>query len=433
MSAAARRLWLVFLMDALLLTVALLLAGASDNETIVRPVRRFLAGEQQTDSWRPMDLAKQYLTHPHERPVYEELLKSRGVKFQYPLSSLLFTRHLSLDTLNVVSWVSIVLVVAVVWLILRRTGTGTPLEFGAGDPTVGLALIGLTLTFSPLMEAYALGQIQAWINAALALATLAWLTRREDLAGVAIGFACLLKPTYLLLGVWGLVRRKTRFVVPMAAMVVLGTLAALVAYGIADNVDYLNALREIGQRGEVFYPNQSFNGLLNRLFENGDSLKFDRYAFAPFHPVVYAGTLAAFLTLIPLALWLPRRSADAGSVTDFWIFLLTITITSPVAWTHHYGAVVVLFAAAAPRLLMTKPFGRATAPVLLLCYVAVSQSLALTNRLAGTGLGVVQSYVFAAAVVLLALMYRSLFVRAQPAAVSGPALLPSTAFVMKSS
>jgi alpha-1,2-mannosyltransferase len=409
-SSAARVLWLLFLIDALLLTATLRMAGAADGESIVRPVRHFLAAIQQTDSWRPMQIAEQYLSSPHERPVYDEMLDARHVKFQYPLTSLLFTRHLSLEWLNAISWFSIVSVIVAAWLILRRSSTGTPLELGQDDPAAALALVGLTLSFYPIVEAYSLGQIQAWINALLACAILAWLTRREDLAGVAIGFACLLKPTYVLFAVWGLLRRRTRFLVPMAGVVLLGGLAALVAYGVADNVNYLHALAKISQ-GETFYPNQSFNGLLNRLVGNGDSLKFDRAAFAAFHPLVYAGAIFAFVFLTGLALWIPMRQRVAGDIADFVIMMLTVTMTSPVAWTHHYGVLLPIFAAMAPAVVLRAPFGRWTRPLIFACYVCASQSLALTNRLAGTAFGVFQSYLLIASLVILGMLYSLLYSR----------------------
>ena len=420
MTTAARTLWVLFLVDALLVTSVMRITGADDGQTIVRPVQRFLAAFQQQDSWRPMEMAERHLRAGHERPVYDEMLNVRRVKFQYPLSSLLFTRNLSLSWLNAISWFSVVCAVLVVWMILRRTGAGTPLELRPGDPAAGLAIVGLGLSFYPLVEAYSLGQIQAWINALLALAVLAWIARRDELAGVAIGLACLLKPTYVLLALWAIVRRRTAFLVPMAGVVLLGVLGAFVAYGVANNLDYIQALRTMGSHGEAFYPNQSFNGLLNRLLENGDSLKFDRAAFAPFHPVVYAGTALSFVLLMYLALWLPRRLRAEGTVADFAIVLLTITMTSPIAWVHHYGVLLPILAATAPGILANRAFGRWTGAVLALCYIAVSQQIGAANLLAGTAFGLFQSYVLVAAVVLLLATYRSL--RPAPSTVVQPTL-----------
>ena len=406
MSRAARLLWGLFILDAMLLTIAL---RATGGDTIIRPARKFFSAVQQTDSWRPMRLAQEYLDAGHDRPVYQEMLSNREVKFQYPLSSLLITRHLNPSWLNGISWFSVIVVIAAVWRILRRTAAGTPLEFRHDDPAVGLALIGLSLSFYPLIEAYSLGQIQAWITALLALALVAWVSGREDLAGVAVGMACLFKPTYAMFIVWAAVRRRTRFLVPLAGVLVLGTLAALVAYGWSDNVDYLHALRIMGRGGEAFHPNQSVNGLLNRLLANGNSLTFDRHAFAPYHPVVYVGTVVAFVALMGLALWLPVRRGALGTAADFSIFLLTITISSPIAWVHHYGVLLPILAVTAPMILSRRPIGRMTAPLLAVAYVAVSQCVGPLDSTAGlVFFALPQSYVLAGALTILSLVYGSL-------------------------
>lgn len=405
-SRAAAILWLLLIVNGLALTAILHATGR--DATIARPLRRFLAAVQQTDSWRPMAMAEQYLSAPHERPVYQEMLEERAVKFQYPLSSLLFTRHLNLSSLNGISWVSIVVVAIANWRILRRSGVDTPLEFRRSDPAVGLALVGLTLTFYPVMESYSLGQIQAWINACFALALLAWISGRQELAGVAVGLACLWKPTYLVFAVWALLRRRVRFLLPLAGTVALGTAAAIVAYGWTDNLDYVRALRIMSRGGEAFYPNQSVNGLLNRAFQTAASVQFDRHAFAPFHPVVYAGTLVAFVSLLALALWLPARRGAGGTLTDFSILLLTVTMASPIAWVHHYGVLLPILVALAPGMLATNPWGRWTWPALAVAYVAASQHIGPFNRAAATLFGLPQSYVFAAGLVVLAMLYASL-------------------------
>ena len=403
MSRAARALWGLFLLTVLLAVVF----QATGGDTIVKPLRRFFAAVQQTDSWRPMRLAEEYVSASHDRPVYGQMLTS-GVKFQYPMSSLLFTRHLNLSWLNGLSWFCVIVVIVAIWRTLRRTGTGTPLEFSYDDPAVGLALIGLALTFYPLIMSYALGQVQAWITALLSLALLAWISGREDLAGVAVGVVCLLKPTYAIVMLWAVVRRRSRFLVPLAGVVLLGTLAALVAYGWSDSVDYLTALRIMSRGGEAFYPNQSVNGLLNRAMGTANSLQFSRYAFAPYHPVVYVGTLLAFVALVGLALWMPARRGAAGTSLDFSILLLTITLTSPIAWIHHYGVLLPILAATAPAILTKRPWGPPTGLLLGVAYIAVSQPVPPLDRAAGVLFGIPQSYPLAGALTILCLLYASL-------------------------
>src|SRR5207248_25779 len=104
-------------------------------------------------------VADDYLRRPHEMPVYDAMLVERGVKFQYPLSSLLFTRHLNINALNVISWWSVAVTIVATWLILWRSGARTAFEFRLTDVMVGLGVMALALTFYPLIKAYALGQI----------------------------------------------------------------------------------------------------------------------------------------------------------------------------------------------------------------------------------------------------------------------------------
>src|SRR5262245_10631945 len=112
MSRSAKILWLLFAIDVVLVSGGLQAAG---QVTIVRPLRRFVLSIQQQDSWRPMKMADEYLSAPHDRPVYDEMLSERGVKFQYPLSSLLFTRRLGFPALNRLSQLAVIVVIACVW------------------------------------------------------------------------------------------------------------------------------------------------------------------------------------------------------------------------------------------------------------------------------------------------------------------------------
>jgi hypothetical protein len=123
---------------------------------------------------------------------------------------------------------------------------------------------------------------------------------------------------------------------------------------------------------------------------------------------VYAGTLIAFVLLVSAALWLPHRRGASGSAMDFGLFLLTVTIASPIAWTHHYGVVLPILAVTAPAMLALAPWGRATAPALAVGYVLVSQYIAPLNASANVWGGIGQSYVLGGALVILALLYASL-------------------------
>src|SRR5205085_6168335 len=109
-----------------------------------------------------------------------------------------------------------------------------------------------------------------------------------------------------LLLLWCAVRGKWRAVVGGLAVVgPLGLLGAAM-YGWNAHVDYLAMLSYIAPRGEGYWPNQSFNGVLNRAFHNGNNGAWAYRQFAPWHPVVAVGTYVTSLVLIAGALTLRR-------------------------------------------------------------------------------------------------------------------------------
>jgi hypothetical protein len=149
------------------------------------------------------------------------------------------------------------------------------------------------------------------------------------------------------------------------------------------------------------------NGLLNRLLFNGNSLEFDPSSLAPYHPWVMAGAGLTSMILILAALYLPKsvsRTGRGGTI-DFCIVALTATMASSIAWTHHYGILLPIYAAATPRLLANRVFGRATLPYLGVSYALTSNYLGIVHRLAQTRLNVLQSSLYVGALLLLVCLH----------------------------
>lgn len=229
----------------------------------------------------------------------------------------------------------------------------------------------LGATFYPIVRAHILGQIQIFIDCLIAAALLAYATRRRGLAGACIGLCCLIKPQYGLLLAWGLLRRDGRFSLGLVAVAGMGFMAALLRYGFENHLEYVRVLRFIALHGEAYWPNQSVNGLLNRLLDNGDPLHFDRYSFPPYHAVVYFGTLLSSLVIVMVALW-PARARPADAL-DLAIALLGATLAAPVAWEHHYGILLPIFALATPIVLRGE--SKLGGVLLLASYLTVANAL----------------------------------------------------------
>jgi hypothetical protein len=361
------------------------------------------------DSWKPMRLAQDWLSEPREELLYQEIFFDRGVKLQYPPTSVLFLdglrgiggkRWVSNEALNGISWVAVLLTVLVSSRILVRSAGGAPVDRGL---RIALGLLA-GATFYPLVFGFYLGQVQTWINALVAGLVLAWLVGRQATAGAISGVICLIKPQLGLLVVWALLRRRYRFAAGWSVVVGIAGLVSLGLYGLSNHIDYLGVLSYLGQHGESFNHNQSVNGLAHRLLGNGNNREWAN-AFPPFDGRVYAATLAASLLLIAGALFHRRR--DTAPEVDLSILIVSVTIASPIVWTHHYGVFLPLFALTLPVVLETSRGRRLNLAVLAVSYLLVANNYRVVNRLfAETSVNFVQSYVFFGGLLFLGLLYR---------------------------
>lgn len=398
-SRETKGLLLFTLANVLLVNAVVALGlGTPWPDTSLGPLHWFMEGRQGGDSWRPMNEALDYVEHPPAEPktLYRRMFFTDRVKhkgFQYPPTSLLpiwgARRVLGEAAQTGLEWLTWLAVPFTVFSCVAIAEYGRPRDRDAWLRIA--ALVILALTFYPTIRAYRNGQIQTWINLAFAAAVWAWLRGSPLATGALSGAVALIKPQYALLGAWGVARRRWGFVAGAAIVGGIGLLLSIALFGWAPHVEYLRVLRFIARRGETFYPNQSVNGLLNRWFENGDSVGWME-AFPPPHPWVYAGTMISSALLLALAFFGPMFRRNTGGVADLCLMGVTLTIASPIAWEHHHGVLLPAFAYLYSRLAREPILGRAGLPLLAAAYVPASHSFIATNALAGTPWGVLQSY-----------------------------------------
>src|SRR5262249_37690108 len=129
-----------------------------------------------------------------------------------------------------------------------------------------------------------------------------------------------------------------------------------------------------------------------------------------FNPWVYGGTVLAAAAILLMAI-LHRRS---DRTIDFCTMAVSATAASPIAWEHHYGILLPVFA-----VLLAEPSTRRGRLFWLgLSYVLASTFLPAVNLLAATAWNVLQSYLFAAAIILLVMLHT----QPAPALVRPPSL-----------
>jgi hypothetical protein len=149
------------------------------------------------------------------------------------------------------------------------------------------------------------------------------------------------------------------------------------------------------------------NGLLNRLLATGPSLEWNPSAYPPFNAWVYGGTVATSAILLGAALFLPWRRTHASAQTDIMIMMLSITLASPIAWEHHYGILLPVFAYAAAAGARWSPLGSWTLVALGSVYFVCSNYFGVANVPVAGSLGTLaQSYLFLGALTMLLYLYR---------------------------
>ncbi len=418
-AGSGRRLFVTSLFIVLSVGFCNLLARETGAESVRTEFYRWLRhpGVGADNSWRPMLVALNWLKDPTDGFLYQNVFFIQNAKFQYPPTSLLplallekLGIRLSIGVLNQIGWVWIVVTAAamlVYSLILAERSGVVMRDDRRGRALVAAVAVFATLSFYPVMLAYTIGQVQAWINATFIFACLCWLLERRMATGMLIGAICLLKPQFSLFLIWGALRRQWPFLIGWGLVVAPALILSLVLYGFANHLDYLRVLQFLSHHGEIYYHNQSVGGLLNRLLVDGDSVGLP-FGFPPYNPVVYVGMLASSAILVLGALFLRARTPDSGGLLDFLTAALTFTLASPIAWEYHYGVQLPILATLLFALLAQPQEGGRSGlwATLAIVYVLSANYFFVTNETADTPFNFVQSYLLFAGFAALWLLYQ---------------------------
>ena len=397
-------------------------------------VPSLVGSNYKDDSLGPMGRAFQRSQSREDGDIYGVFF-DEGRKFQYPPSSLLifhvlpsswlgpenfvkeetYTRLAGppLVFIRTASQLAVLLTIAASVLILeigiRRLRPEGPDSTAARLTRIGIASF-LGLTFYPVVKAHELGQIQVFLNALTALGVLAYVLGWRVRSGFLLGVCCLIKPQYGVLVIWALLRRHWRFLSGFGAAVVPLGLTSLAVFGWANHMRYIEVIRKIARLGESYWPNQCFNGFANRLIGNGDAVGFSAFEFAPYHPWVHAGTVITSLLILGLVLYKRRPFDDQ---LDLAAVIASATLASPVAWEHHYGSFLPLFALALPACLGTGLPVRKLGIVLGLAFLAMGFALRVPDSFFNPPwLGWTASHLFFGALLFLGLL---VYLRRRPA------------------
>jgi alpha-1,2-mannosyltransferase len=369
--------------------------------SMIPDVKDFFHLRQWTDSWLPMMKSLDYFRDHPALPIYDAKLYDTLI---YSLASelpLVAMRKLGasdatmLRTLAIGSWLAVWGVAGVSlatggWLLRRR---GAELTW----PAV-MAVVLACLGCYPLLKGYSLGNAQTFLSFGFAVLLLLWTTGRERAAGVVVALLAAVKPQFILLFVWMLVRKRWG-----AAWAFLATGVVLIAMSVAvfgwhNNVDYIGVLAGLSHKAQSHYANQSMFGTINRMIFNGENIGYTPYVYTPYIAWVYRVTVITSVLLVLLVLLYPWRRMR-GSTADLAAMGIVSVAASPMAWEHHYG---IVFAIAAWAWFAHACWMRERPWVLGLAVFLCSNYLAAFNLLSGKpGWNVLQSYLYFGALLLM--------------------------------
>ena len=383
--------------------------------------RYAITGPYGKDSWKVMGLGWQYwLDHNRNVALYSEMLIKDHIKFIYPPNTLLLFKYLIQFQLDpsvffaamarLFLMVTIVIVAAVAYRSLKMFKKTSPSFL---DKTFFFVLISLlTLAYYPVAEAFSLGQSQAWLNALFAVALLSYMTDRKLLAGIIIGFMASFKPQYGLFILWGVFRENWKFSAAILFSGAICVIAGLPEFGLSTYFDYLKGLSFLSQHGEAFMANQSVNGLLNRILsvrypENFNNTRWLALYYPPYYRWVYFGTLISSFIFIALSLFGGKKNGYL-SYADFCLMGLGVTMASPIAWEHHYGILLPIFALLWPLFWFsnTKFNSKFYQTIFILLYLVSGNLFPLLAELAPTYWNILQSLLLFAAIGLFFLILK---------------------------
>jgi alpha-1,2-mannosyltransferase len=420
--------WLIFLILLNVgFSICLRLAGNVETPTSVRYMKSLsFKKASMADSWEPMSKALEYLDKNPKGPVYDEVLYKKIGKFQYPPTSLLIFELPRRITgwsywriaymLDRISWFCVFLIGLIsarILILLLKAKQFSTIQLSAGIETTSVYFLVcfLTLLYYPITFSYNLGQIQTLLTLLGALSMLYWMMEKKYLSGLLIGLICLIKPQLALILIWAAVRKQWKMVLAAAAVILPFLLISIWFYGLKNHLEYLSVLSFLSHHGESYYPNQSANGLMNRLLFNGNNLTWSM-DFPAYSPLVYGVTMVfAIVLILPALFWnYKRKNPD---VMDMGIMILATTMASPIAWEHHYGMVFPIFIVLMPFAAILYKNKKWELLLLSFAYTLTAQIIQFVQAFAGSRLNILQSYLFFGACIILLYLYRVSYMRSQ--------------------
>ena len=375
----SRQTWVI--VGVMILALGLSRIDSPSPKVLVQPLR-----EHPGDSDVNMKMVRVFKEKGLDYPVYDKFLFTGQMKHQNPQTAFVFYWPLAgfspenaSRILDVFYRICFLLSTVVVIVIFERVWQavspgGQQLWQTRRDKFVGrISLFLLIIFFFPHQIALHQMQIQMFINTVFCVMMLFELRQRQGfVSGLLMGIVTSLKPQYGLYVVWGMLRRKARFVITFLSVLAVVGLTTIAMFGIDNTMTFfLRVLPDLSKRGEAYFPNQSINGILNRLTTTDMNAHFSYTQYPPEQPLVVWGTRLGLLALIGFALLSRKgpRNDGVARALDLGFVGLAFTMAGTIAWEHYYGILVPILAVLIPLIVFETNRPSWKIPVLVIAYL----------------------------------------------------------------
>lgn len=211
-----------------------------------------------------------------------------------------------------------------------------------------IACLALFAVMDPAHVSLRHGQTTPLVLAALGGYLAARRSRRDTLAGVLLGTACLVKFPPLALLAAETVRGRRRVATGAGLTMAAGVVASIAGFGLPLHEDYLRGITEHMGTVMTGHNNQSLLAVATRFSEASPTLDWTPRpapGVARWFALVLASVMAGTLV------WAVRRRSDRATGAFFTASMALGLVALPVAWDHYFlllGPGVFLLAAELP-------------------------------------------------------------------------------------
>jgi hypothetical protein len=196
-----------------------------------------------------------------------------------------------------------------------------------------LSLFALAV-YGPLIHSLRQANASHLVLAMIVWALMCARTGRSLWSGAGFGFAALIKPPLLLVGVYFFLRRRWKIVLAGTAVLAAATVLSIATFGWALHVVWYDTCIKPFVGGVVAAFNvQSIAAVLAR-FEFGTGVLWD---WTPYVPSIFikAVIYIASLALIGMAFWACRKGKTQVEI-ELALVLALICLISSLSWSHYF-------------------------------------------------------------------------------------------------